>query len=243
MINLLPEESKKEIQAARVNVILLRYNLFTLIAFAGLTAICLLFYLILFSAQSNAETTSTVNTQEVAKYAEVEKNAETYKQNLAMAKIILDRGVNYTSFIMDLTRLLPSGVVLNGINLSAADIGKQVSFTSEAVSYAKAIELKDSFEASFYYTNVHFQNIADSSSAGNATAKYPITITMSVLVCDGVCPDKKAAFDKAEAEKKKAEEAKKSPSPSPTPSTTVSPSPSSTPPSSSDETDESGETE
>lgn len=204
MINLLPDESKKEIQAARMNVILLRYNLATLSAFAVLAAICLLFYLLLFSAQSNAVTTNTTNTQEAEKYAAVQKKAEQYKQNLATAKAVLDRGVSYTSFIIDLTKILPSGVILEGINLSAADIGKQVSFTSQAKSYEKAIELKESFEASYYYTDVHFQSIANAggdSTDPNAKT-YPITVTMSVRVCDGVCPDKKAAYDKEQAKLK-----------------------------------------
>lgn len=209
MINLLPEESKKEIQAARVNVILLRYNLFMLSAFAGLAAICLLFYLILFSTQSNAVSTNTTNAQEAQKYAEVEKKAEQYKQNLAIAKQILDRGVNYTSFIMDLTKLLPSGVILGGINLSAGDIGKQVSFTAQAQSYDKAIELKERFELSYNYTNVFFQNLADAGDSKDPNTKaYPITVTMSVLVCDGICPDKQAAYNKEQAEKK-AEASKK----------------------------------
>lgn len=213
MINLLPEDSKREVQAARVNVILLRYNLLLLSAFAALAATCLLFYVILFSAQSNAVSTNSTNTQEASKYTKVQEKADQYKQDLATAKAILDRGVNYTSFIIDLTKLLPSGVILGGINLSAADIGKQVSFTSQAASYDKAIELKRQFERSFYYTNIHFQNITDAGvSEDPATKAYPITVTMSVLVCDGVCPDKQAAYDKeqarlkAEADKKAAAE-------------------------------------
>lgn len=200
MINLLPEDSKKEIQAARVNVILLRYNLLMLSAFAALAATCLLFYVILFSAQSTAVSTNSTNTQEAQKYDDVQKKAEQYKQDLATAKAILDRGVNYTSFIIDLTKLLPSGVILGGINLSAGDIGKQVSFTSQAENYDKAIELKKRFEDSYYYTNIFFQNIANAGASEDpATKAYPITVTMSVLVCDGVCPDKKEAYDKEQA--------------------------------------------
>lgn len=206
MINLLPDDSKKEIQAARINVILLRYNLLMLSAFAALAAICLLFYFILFSTQSNAVSANTTSTLEAKKYDKVEKEAEQYRNDLSTAKAILDRGVNYTSFITDLTRLLPSGVILGGINLSASDIGKQVAFTSQAKDYKKAIELKDRFEDSYYYTNVYFQNLANAGETEDPGLKaYPITVTMSVLVCDGVCPDKKAAYDKEQAEKKAAE--------------------------------------
>lgn len=206
MINLLPDDSKKEIQAARVNVILLRYNLVVLGAFAGLAAICMIFYLILFSNQTTANSTSTSNQKEVGKYAKVQIAADTYRSNLKTANEILDRGVNYTSFIVALTETLPAGVIIDNIDLSADDFGKQITFTAKAESYDKAIEMKEKFQSSTRFSNVHFNSLTDSSgSQGANPVKYPIAITISVLLCNGICADKQQATNQQATEQQTTE--------------------------------------
>lgn len=178
MINLLPDTSKHEIRAARANVVLLRYNLFTLLAIALLAIICILFYVILHNSQSNAVSTSTDNNAIVASYDDTRKQADEYRNNLSIAKAILANGANYTDVIFAITKLLPSGVILDGITINAADFGQQTSFTAHAKTYDKATELKKNFQDSSMFSNVYFQNLSDDSSAG-ATTDYPITITLS----------------------------------------------------------------
>ncbi len=180
MINLLPDDTKREIQAARMNVLLLRYNLLVLGALGLLAAICLLFYVILQSTQSNAQSTTNDNSVKAESYASVRIAADEYRNNLSIASKVLDNGVIYTSFIFDLSKILPSGVVLEGINLSATDFGNQTTFTARAKSYEKAAELKESFQKSTLFENVYFQNLTDSSAgAGAQPSEYPITVSIS----------------------------------------------------------------
>jgi hypothetical protein len=176
MINLLPDDTKRDIRAARMNVVLLRYVLFTSSMLILLIGFCLLFYVILHATQSKAVTTNEDNNAKAASLSKVRTSADEYKNNLTIAGKILDNGVNYTSVIFTIAQLLPSGVVLDGVNLSAADFGQQTSFSAHAKTYDKAKELKQNFQNSKLFTNVYFQNLTDSGDTKNP---YPIAVTIS----------------------------------------------------------------
>lgn len=180
MINLLPDDRKHEIEAARTNVVLLRYNFLMIGTLGVLVAICTLFYFILSNTQSNAATVSSENAKKVAGYATVKRNADEYRNNLTLANTILDRSVNYTSVIVAITQLLPKGVVLDGINLNATDFGQQTAFSAHAKNFAQATELKVNFQKSKIFSNVFFQSITDTDSSGeDSTNTYPLAITIS----------------------------------------------------------------
>ncbi len=187
MINLLPDEAKRDIRAARMNVVLLRYNLLTLVAAVVMVGFCLVFYFILHSNQSSAVDTSHDNSIKAASYEDTRKKADEYRKNLSIASQIIDNGVSYTNLVFAITKLIPDGVILNGLNLTTATIGQQISFTAQAVSYDAAAELKSNFQGEVdskekpLFTNVYFQSLSnnaggESSSSGNP---YPITVTIS----------------------------------------------------------------
>ncbi|MDB5176673.1 MAG: hypothetical protein JWN75_341 [Candidatus Saccharibacteria bacterium] len=180
MINLLPDDTKRDIRAARMNVVLVRYMLLTLGALAALVAFCGLFFVILQTTQSKAVTTNVDNGTKAASFSAVRKSADEYRNNLSVASKILDNSVNYTSVIFEITKLLPSGVILDNLTLTAADFGQQTSFSVHAKSYDKATELKKNFQDSKLFTNVFFQNLTDGTSTDSkSTNKYPIAVTIS----------------------------------------------------------------
>jgi hypothetical protein len=191
MINLLPDDTKKEIRAARMNVVLLRYNIFTLAALALLLVLCLGFYVVLHANQSNAVSTSSDNDAKAQSYASVRTQADDYRTNLTLAKSILDNEVNYTNVIFEITKLLPTGVVLDGITLNASDFGKQTSFTAHAKGYDEAAKLKANFQSSPLFqtvqggkkqSNVFFQSLTDDSQGGSSSTGYPISINISTTL-------------------------------------------------------------
>lgn len=177
MINLLPDQTKREIKAARMNVALLRYNFFTLGAIGILALFCLMFYLILNSSHRDALSTSSDNAQKAATYDSVRKKADEYRSNLALASQIIDRGVKYTDVIIEITKLIPKGVTMDSLSLTATSFGQQTSFTAHAKGYEEATQLKSNFQSSKVFTNVFFQSLTlqnDQSSPG-----YPISISLS----------------------------------------------------------------
>jgi len=179
MINLLPDEIKGEIKAGRANVILLRYNLLSLVAFTILAAFCLLFYVLLQSAQTHAVATSSNNTAKASTLDNVRKAADDYRSNLLIAKQILNNSVNYTSTILEITKLIPKGVVLDNINISNGIVGQQTTFGAHALTYSAATDLKHSFENSKLFSNVYFQKLNDENKEGASPKPYPIAITIS----------------------------------------------------------------
>lgn len=182
MINLLPPEHKRQIRAARANTLLLRYNIlllgcvvFLFLAIAGV-------YVYLHSTKVAAEQTITDNESKVAGFSTVKGQAEQFKSNLSIAKQILNKEVTYTSVILKIAHLLPKGVVLDSVNLDSATFGTATTLTAKAKSYNDAIALKNAFQNSDLFSDVHFQSIATSSGSDGSSADYPVTINLSVVI-------------------------------------------------------------
>jgi len=178
MINLLPTEVKRDIRAARTNVILLRYNIVTLGAVILLALFCLLFYVILHNNQAVAEDASSSNNAKAANYAKVQQEAAEYRQNLSIARQIFANSISYTDIITTITKLIPQDVVLTGLNLNQATFGQQTSFTAQAKTYDDAITLKQNFQSSKLFSNVYLQSVS-STPGGGGTEAYPVSVTIS----------------------------------------------------------------
>src|SRR4051794_38626974 len=100
MINLLPPEEKRQLQAARSNTLLIRYNVLLLgvVAFMGISIAVT--YVFLATTQQEAPQTIAENNAKVAQYAPVKSQAETFRQHLATAKQILDNEVTYSKVVL-----------------------------------------------------------------------------------------------------------------------------------------------
>lgn len=177
MINLLPENSKKELRAARMNVVLVRYTILTISAVGFLLVAQVGFYAYLASTKANAEAANTDNQTKAAAYDSVKKEAAEYRKNLSIAKQIFGNQINYTSLVFGITELLPQGVILDSLNISGKDLGSQTTLTAHAKSYDAATQLKQNFEQSKLFENVYFQSL--NAAEGTNTA-YPIDISISV---------------------------------------------------------------
>lgn len=185
MINLLPDERKRDIIAGRTNVILLRYNILTLFSVVGLAGICAMFYMILQMNYDKALADSQSNSSKANSYTDVRKQADEYRKNLTLASSILNGSVNYTPVIFNLAKLLPDGVILDSVGLSSADFGQQINFTAHAKNIAQATKLKENFQQSPMLSNVYFQSLTDQSSTSGDAGKnndYPIAITISLKI-------------------------------------------------------------
>lgn len=187
MINLLPDDKKQEIRAARANVILLRYNILILAAIGLLVVFCITFYLLLLNTQVTAKNTASENAAKEQQVAEVRKNVDEYKNNLKIASQILNNSVNYSSFFFRLTEILPEGTVVDSITFDSQSFNQQTTFTARASSFAKATELKDKLQKSDLFSNVYFQTLVnDNQTAGKNS--YPIVATISAKVNKDIKP-------------------------------------------------------
>ncbi|HET8884056.1 MAG TPA: PilN domain-containing protein [Candidatus Saccharimonadales bacterium] len=179
MINLLSPEDKRQLRASRSNSLLLRYNIFLLGALVFLGLAIGVTYVYLTSAKTNAEQLINENEAKASSYASVAAKAERLKGNLATAKQILDKEVTYSKAILAIAKLVPNGVVLQSLDLDSQTFGTPTTLIAEAKSVEAAINLKNSFQNSSLFSNVHFESIA---SGGNDNVEYPVTVSLNVTI-------------------------------------------------------------
>lgn len=176
MINLLPPDAKREIQAARANNLLIRYNLLLVSSSIFLLLAIGVVYVYLNNVKTGAQATISDNQAKVADFTPIKNQADLFRQNLSIAKQILDRQVNYTKVMLEIAAILPSGTILSGLNLDASTFGTETTLVAQAKSYDRALALKDAFSESALFSNVHFQSITSTEGASD----YPMTVTLNV---------------------------------------------------------------
>lgn len=177
MINLLPQASKRQIRAARTNTLLVRYNFLMIIAVVFLLASTGVVYIYLNDVNANTKKIISDNQSKVTSYASVQQQADNFKNSLASAKQILDQEIPYTKVIVRVASLLPAGVVLDTLSLDAKTFGTSTTFAAKAKDYNAALALKNSLQASPYFSNVYFSSIA-----GGGEGSYPIKVNLNVTI-------------------------------------------------------------
>ena len=180
MINLLPAEDKRQLSASRANTTLLRYNFFLLgaLAFLGLAIGATYFYLT--SETKKAEEKITANQAKVSGFSEVEKQAQSFRANLSTAKQILDKEVAYTKAMLAISQLLPQGVIMQTFNLDSSTFGTPTTINVQAKNVEAAVNIKDTFQSSSLFSDVHFQTIGTEESPENPD--YPVSVSMNVTI-------------------------------------------------------------
>lgn len=183
MINLLPPEEKRQLRAAQSNVLLLRYNEALVFAVAFLVIALGVAYVYLNNASGVAHKTISDNKAKVVDYAPVQAQASQFRSNLATAKQILDSEVTYSKVILEIANLMPSGSVLQNLSLDSTTFGTPTQLIALAKDYPTALTLKNSFEKSSLFSDVHFDSItATASGTGNT---YPMVVTLDVTIKKG----------------------------------------------------------
>lgn len=185
MINLLPNNDKRQIQAARTNSLLIRYNIVMLATMLLLTLAVAVAFVYLSTVKTNAQSVIDGNKARVSSYAAVQTDANQFRTNLATAKQILSREVTYSNVVLEIAALLPVGTVLQNLSLDATTFGTPINLIANTKSYDSAIALKNSFQASPLFSDVHFTSIT-STSAGATAAEYPVTVNLSVTIKKGI---------------------------------------------------------
>lgn len=187
MINILSPDKKRDIRAARINVVLARYS----IAIVLLSLLSVLIYGVGYAIISQEKTATLVklesqSTQSKA-YAQVQSEADSFRNNLAVAKKILKNETSYSRFLTSLAAGLPSGTVLTqlsvGNNTTAQANGMLVE--ARTSNYDKVLELKNSLEQTDLFENVRLVSTSrpnDITKLVELEARYPYKATYNVTL-------------------------------------------------------------
>lgn len=180
MINLLPFEEKRQIQAARTNVLLLRYVLLTLGAMATTGLMVGAGFVIMSTSKAEAENKIALNASKASSYSTVQTQAQAFRTNLSTAKTILDKEVNYTKVVLAIAQTLPDNVILDNLDLDAKTFGTPFVLSAKAKSYDDGLQLKSTLEKSKIFSNVSLQGMTNAASSGGDG--YPVSVQLNVTI-------------------------------------------------------------
>jgi Fimbrial assembly protein (PilN). len=175
MINLLPPDAKAEIHAGRANRLLVRYLfLFTGLMILLFASIAASIYIMMSTKAQAIATIDEANKQSVSLHEEQQKVTQ-FISDLKIAKQILGSQTNYSTILLRIASIIPSGVTIDNLSLDSSNFTKPVTITAHAKDDAAALALKNALTSSDYFTNPHFSTLATSNKGA-----HPITIEMDV---------------------------------------------------------------
>lgn len=188
MINIISPERKREIRAARINVVLTQYCVMLALLGMLVGAIYGTGFWLVHGDEMTARDKIDSQGGQAKTFASAEKQAETFKANLSTAKSILGAQTSYSEFLTSLAGSLPSGTILAGLQLggtaaATASTTTPLKIDARTKSYDKVLELKTALENSPLFENVSIVSTARPESLGEltgASALYPYEASYSV---------------------------------------------------------------
>ncbi len=175
MINLMPPRAKKELAAGRANRLLLRY----LLLFLGLTVLIIaamgFVYLFLTSTKDSAIERKTEAENSARELLAQQAEIDSFRSDLATAKQILDKQVDYSDIILRVADVVPSGVVISSFTLDPETIGTPTTLEAEAKSEDHLERFKDALNASQYFSNAYYQTVSKQTES-----EYEYSATLNV---------------------------------------------------------------
>ncbi len=173
MINLLSQEYRSELAAAKRNVILRKY-VFTLVFLAvGIAACYGIGYFMLDEEKKHFEQEASVYEPQRKQYAETVKQAQDFNKNLRIAKSILDNEIIYSKLIGVLSDSLPNNVVLTNFSLRTKDLAQPIAITISVKSPNDAVATKTKFEQGTIFKDTKLKTIDKSMNTD-----YPYTAVL-----------------------------------------------------------------
>ena len=179
MINLMPDTIKKEIHSARVNVILTRYIIVILLAFAFLVLLLAGSYFVLTQTKNSAQQLVSANDTKAEVYSSTKAQVDALSSRLSETKVLLDQEILYSNVLINIGQQMPEGTVLSGITLDSASFaGTPVSLKAYAKTTEAAVALREKFQSTPIFTNVNFESVSDTDGISN----YPVSVSMTLTV-------------------------------------------------------------
>lgn len=182
MINLLPDEYKDEIRAARTNVLLVRYIFILISALIVLSGLVVASYIALNGTRQISESKVAENQQRVAVYQNIRSQADAFKADLATAKSIMDSEVSYAQLIYRIANIVPRNVILDDLSLDPTTFGTSMTMNASAKTVSDATRLPEAFSNNNeIFSEVKLQSLRSGDSSGGV-AGYPVKVTLSVVI-------------------------------------------------------------
>ncbi len=180
MINLLPDEEKRQIRAGRTNVLLIRYTNIVAIAFGFLVIVLGGSYVLLTQTKTSAEQLIASNDTKAEVYSATEAEITSLSTNLSGAKSTLDQQISYSKALSRIGQSMPTGAVLKEITLNPESFNGTSTITLQI--YAKSNEITASLQPQFQNTGMFTNVTLGSVSETGGITNYPVSVTMTLTI-------------------------------------------------------------
>lgn len=186
MINLSPYDLRKQIKAARSNSSLIKYLILLIFASLFISAICVVFYIILNGSRPAPITTASVadttpQTANLNSYNQARTQATKINNEFQSAKKILGEQISYSTILTEIASILPSGTIIDKINLNANALNN-LSLKIYAKSSNASSDIKQNIEKSTIFTNFNLKSVKTETTNPSG---YPNTIEITVSINRG----------------------------------------------------------
>lgn len=179
MINVMPDDLKKEIRSARVNVVLTRYIVVILLAFSFLVLLLGGSYVVLTQAKASAQALTNSNQARNAVYNTTKTQVTALSSRLSEAKSILDQEILYSKVLKNIGQQMPVGTVIDSVVLDTASFsGTPLSLKAYAKTNDAAAALRQKFQSSPIFSKVTFDSVSDTAGI----AGYPVSVSMTLTI-------------------------------------------------------------
>jgi len=183
MINVMPDDTKKQLRAARANVTLTRYILTSLVAFGFLVAILFGSSFVLAQTQTSAEALIEANDTKASVFEETQVQIDRLSQDLGSARTILDQQISYSSILRSLGAAMTPGTIIDSFELSdTAASGSPVEVRVYATNTQALTTLRDSLAGSPNFSSADLGSV----STQDGIQGYPVSATMTTVINRGV---------------------------------------------------------
>jgi len=181
IVNLLPQDSKRIIRAARNNVSLVKIILCLGFGVLFLIFVCGGLYLYLNQSKKNVERSSSTNSAVTVNSAsaEAETKANSIKASLQSAKTLLDAQVSYADIMTSLAAVMPSGSVVDKLSLNNDTFGKNITIAARVKSPDTITEMKSNIEKTKLFSNFTSDKI---ESVQSGATGYPFSVMISLTI-------------------------------------------------------------
>lgn len=178
MINLLPDDTKKQIKAAHANSILIRLIICLVCAAIFLLVICFGTYYLINKTKQTPNNDNSSSAQSI--YQSNKSKADVISASFDLVKNNLSQKVNYSTIITEIAANLPTGVIIDSLLLNEQSLNQPITLKLRAKSVDSATQIKTNFDKS---TSM-FSNFSAAPTEGNQTdvPGYPYLISATVSI-------------------------------------------------------------
>jgi len=178
MINLLPDEEKRQLRAAHTNAVVIWYIILSFAGIVFLGGVLGVSYHTLSTQKTNEEAVTIQNKTKASNaYGQTQAQATQLASSLSEARTVLSNNVSYSKLLVDIAGDMPAGTILSELNVTSATIANPVALQFEATNNTVAQSLVTSLRADSSLFRTVTLSTMDSSGT---VAGYPVAVQLQV---------------------------------------------------------------